>query len=126
MLAAVGAALAPGLAHVARSWRARVAVVGASMEPTLQPGDWLLVDPTAYRRRQPKPGQLVVAPDPREPERELVKRVAAVDLDGRLLLAGDDRDASTNSRTFGAIDPATVRGRPWLRVRPLERFGRIG
>jgi nickel-type superoxide dismutase maturation protease len=117
VVAAVGASLTPAAIHVA--------VVGASMEPTLQPGDWLLVDPTAFRRRQPRPGQLVVAPDPRQPERDLVKRVAAVDLDGRLLLAGDARDASTDSRTFGAVDPATVRGRPWFRVRPLERLGRV-
>jgi nickel-type superoxide dismutase maturation protease len=96
------------------------------MEPTLQPGDWLLVDPTAFRRRPPKAGQLVVAPDPRQPERELVKRVAAIDLDGHLLLMGDARDASTDSRTFGAVDPATVRGRPWFRVKPLAGFGRVG
>jgi nickel-type superoxide dismutase maturation protease len=126
VVAALGASLAPGAIHLARSWRARVAVVGASMEPTLQPGDWLLVDPTAFRRRPPRPGQLVVAPDPRQSERDLVKRVAAVDLDGRLLLAGDARRASTDSRTFGAVDPASVRGRPWFRVRPLDRFGRIG
>jgi nickel-type superoxide dismutase maturation protease len=125
-MAAVGAALAPGLVHLVRSWRARVTVAGESMEPTLRPGDWLLVDPTAFRRRPPKPGQLVVAPDPRQPDRELVKRVAAVDLDGRLLLAGDARDASTDSRTFGAVDPATVRGRPWLRIKPLDGFGRVG
>jgi nickel-type superoxide dismutase maturation protease len=95
------------------------------MEPTLHDGDWLLVDPTAFRRRAPRPGQLVVAPDPRDAERALVKRVAAVDLDGRLLLAGDARDASTDSRTFGAIDAATVRGRPWFRVAPVRRFGRV-
>jgi hypothetical protein len=69
---------------------------------------------------------LVVAPDPRQPDRELVKRVAAIDLDGRLLLAGDAQDASTDSRTFVAIDPAAIRGRPWFRVRPLERLGRVG
>jgi len=95
------------------------------MAPTLQPGDWLLVDPAAYRRRAPQPGQLVVAQDPRRQRRELVKRVAAVDLDGRLLLAGDAREASTDSRTFGAVDPSTVAGRPWFRIKPLTRIGRI-
>ena len=35
---------------LARSWSHRVAVVGASMAPTLLPGDWLLADPDAYRR----------------------------------------------------------------------------
>ena len=89
-------------------------VAGASMSPTLEPGDWLLVDPDEYRRRAPRAGDLVVAPDPREPARVLVKRVAAVDLDGRLLLAGDDREASTDSRTFGAIEAGAVEGRAWL------------
>jgi nickel-type superoxide dismutase maturation protease len=96
------------------------------MAPTIRAGDWLLVDPSAYLRRAPRPGQLVVAVDPRDPARELVKRVSAVDLDGRLLLTGDARDASTDSRTFGAVDPTAVRGRPWYRVKPLTRLGRIG
>ena len=100
-------------------------VVGQSMRPTLGPGDWLLVDPDAYRRRAPRAGELVVAPDPRDPARVLVKRVAAVDLDGRLLLAGDDRVASTDSRTFGAIEAGAVGGRAWFRVRPLRRFGPV-
>jgi nickel-type superoxide dismutase maturation protease len=95
------------------------------MAPTIEAGDWLLVDPMAFARRAPRPGQLVVAIDPRDPGRELVKRVAAVDLDGRLLLAGDARGASTDSRTFGAVDAAVIRGRPWFRVKPLTRFGRI-
>ena len=51
--------------------------------------------------------------------------MAAVDLDGRLLLAGDARDASTDSRTFGAVDPSAVVGRPWFRIKPLARIGRI-
>lgn len=100
-------------------------VAGASMSPTLEPGDWLLVDPDAYRRRAPRASKLIVALDPRDPGRVLVKRVAAIDLDGRLLLAGDDRDASTDSRIFGAIERGAVQGRAWFRVRPLRRFGPV-
>lgn len=99
--------------------------MGTSMSPTLEPGDWLLVDPDAFGHRTPRAGELVVVPDPREPGRVLVKRVAAADLDGRLLLAGDDRSASTDSRTFGAVAPSAVQGRPWFRVRPLSRLGRV-
>jgi nickel-type superoxide dismutase maturation protease len=117
--------VAPGLAHLVRSWQARVAVVGGSMAPTLEHGDWLLVDRTAFRRQAPRPGQLVLALDPRDPERELVKRVAAIDGDGHLLLSGDARDASTDSRSFGAVDPASLGGRPWFRIRPLGRVGWI-
>ena len=53
----------------------RVAVAGASMEPTFRDGDWLLV---RRLRRPPRRGDVVVASDPREPGRLLVKRVHAV------------------------------------------------
>ena len=96
------------------------------MEPALEPGDWLLVDPEAYRDRGPAPGELVLAPDPREPSRLLIKRVASIDSDGRLALLGDAPDASTDSRTFGSIDAATVRGRPWFRYWPPSRIALLG
>ncbi len=108
-----------------RSWRSRVAVVGGSMEPTLRAGDWLLVDPVAYRRRAPASGDLVVAPDPREPTRVLVKRVARIDEARRLIVVGDARDASTDSRVFGSIAASEVAGRPWFRYWPLRRIGRV-
>jgi nickel-type superoxide dismutase maturation protease len=108
-----------------RSWSNRVAVVGASMAPTLLPGDWLLADPDAYRERAPRPGELALLPDPRTTRRLLVKRVTGVDEDGGLLVAGDDPAASTDSRTLGAVDPRTVEGRPWFRYWPLRRLGRV-
>jgi nickel-type superoxide dismutase maturation protease len=118
--------LGPRAIRFQRAWEARVAVDGRSMEPALEPGDWLFVDPDAYLDRVPAPGDLVLAPDPREPERLLIKRVASIDGDGRLELLGDAPDESTDSRTFGSIDPSTVRGRPWFRYWPVGRIGRIG
>ncbi|MFN8620690.1 MAG: nickel-type superoxide dismutase maturation protease [Chloroflexota bacterium] len=106
-----------------RSWDARVAVAGRSMEPALEDGDWVLVDPAAYAERRPKRGELVLAPDPREPERVLIKRVASVARDGRLELLGDAPEASTDSRVFGTVDAAEVRGRPWFRYWPIGRVG---
>ncbi len=113
------------LVFLARSWVARVAIEGPSMEPTLGAGDWLLVDPDAYARRSPAIGELVLAPDPRQDDRLLIKRVDSVDPDGRLWLAGDDAGHSTDSRAFGAVDPTSVAGRPWFRYWPLERLGRV-
>jgi nickel-type superoxide dismutase maturation protease len=113
------------LTLVARSWEARVAIEGASMEPTLAAGDWLLVDPDAYARRPPMAGELVLAPDPRTDDLLLIKRVDAIDPDGRLRMAGDDPDHSTDSRAFGSIDRASVIGRPWFRYWPMGRVGRI-
>ena len=95
------------------------------MRPTLEPGDWLLVDPDAYRRRRPRAGDLVVAPDPRQSDRLLVKRVAAFEADDRLILAGDAPDASTDSRAFGAVALETVLGRAWFRVWPRGRVGTV-
>jgi nickel-type superoxide dismutase maturation protease len=95
------------------------------MEPALEPGDWLFVDPDAYCNRAPRVGELVLAQDPREPERLLIKRVASIDGEGRLELLGDSPDASTDSRVFGAIDRDSVRGRPWFRYWPPARAGRI-
>lgn len=113
------------LVRLARSWAARVAIEGPSMEPTLREGDWLLVDPDAYARRSPAPGDLVLAPDPREGDRLLIKRVESVDEGGWLRLAGDDPDHSTDSRAFGAVDPALVAGSPWFRYWPIGRAGRV-
>ena len=95
------------------------------MAPTLLPGDWLLVDPEAYRSRRPEPGDLVLVPDPRLPERLLVKRVDARDGEGRLQVRGDDPSVSTDSRDFGPVDPAWVEGRPWFRYWPPPRMGRV-
>lgn len=100
-----------------------VAVAGQSMEPTLRDGDWLLV-----RRlgRPPRAGELVVATDPREPERLLVKRVRSVAPDG-VTVQGDHADParSTDSRQFGPIPWAAVVGQPVLRYAPLGRIGLV-
>lgn len=108
-----------------RSWRRRVAVEGHSMEPTLRAGDWLLVDPDAYRARMPTVGQLVVARDPRQPERWLVKRAAGLTADDRLTLAGDHPAHGDDEEMIGAVGRAGLVGRPWLRYWPVGRFGRL-
>lgn len=102
-----------------------MAVEGRSMAPGLEPGDWLLVDPDPWTRRPPQPGTLVVAEDPRHPERWLVKRIRAVQPDRRLWIEGDDASASTDSQTFGSVAPEGIRGRPVLRYWPPGRWGRV-
>lgn len=112
--------------RVLRSWRARVSIEGPSMEPTLRAGDGLLVDTEAYIGAGPQPGDLVLVPDPRLPERLLVKRVREASSDGRqLLVAGDSPGSSTDWRAFGPVETTTVEGRPWFRYRPLSRMGRV-
>ena len=65
-------------------------IPSGSMLPTLQVGDYVLVNPLAYglrlplfggwllRWRQPQPGDVVVFVSPKDPTQDYVKRVAAV------------------------------------------------
>ena len=121
-------------------WRARgpwrVVVSEESMRPALEPGDWLLVDPTV--RTWPRRGSIVVV---REPASDLLvaKRVAAGPgdvvrmLDGPILLEpdqawllGDDRSRSVDSRTYGPLPLDRLVARAWFRYGPLGRVGRVG
>ncbi len=115
------------------------------MRPAIEPGDWLLVDPTTDR--WPRRGSLVVF---REPDSEdlAIKRVAAVPgqrvayADGYLVLRDDEawllsdaRDAELmaagfgqpiDSRRYGPVPLELLVGRAWFRYAPLGRLGRIG
>jgi len=96
------------------------------MVPTLLPGDRLLVLAGVGPWRAPiRPGDLVALPDPRRPDRIMVKRVAAVDGPG-VVVRGDNEAASTDSRHFGPVDRATVVGRVIYRYHPESRRGRLG
>ena len=90
------------------------------MRPTLEPGDRVLL----LRTRRTRPGDLVVVPDPRQPRRMMVKRVVAASPSG-VTIKGDNLEASTDSRQFGAVPRASVRGRVVYRYLPHSRRGRI-
>lgn len=137
-------ARAESLAERARGpWR--VVVSESSMAPTIQPGDWLLVDPTTAR--WPRRGTIVVF---HEPDSDLlaIKRVAAgpgerIELDdGHLILGPDEAwllsDAAdadllaagagqpVDSRRYGPVPVDALVGRVWFRYGPLRRFGPFG
>jgi nickel-type superoxide dismutase maturation protease len=116
-LVAAGAVALAAVAAVLRPV-GRAAVEGGSMRPALEPGDRLLL----VRRRRYRPGAVVALADPRD-GRLIVKRVAAVEPDGRLVVVGDDPAASTDSRTFGPVSPARVRGQAVRRYAPAARAG---
>jgi type IV secretory pathway protease TraF len=119
------------LDRVRGTWR--VAVVDGSMIPAIEPGDWLLLDPTASS--WPRVGSVVVF---REPESDLfaIKRIAArggqhVSIDEGLLhlepheawLLGDAGGASLDSRRYGPVTFDRFVGRAWFRYAPLRRIG---
>jgi len=114
------------------------------MRPAIEPGDWLLLDPTTHR--WPRRGAVVVI---REPDSDVlaIKRVAAgpgerVALDeGHLVLGPDEAwllsDAAdaeliaaglgrpVDSRRYGPVPLDCLVGRAWFRYAPLHRIGRI-
>ena len=114
------------------------------MRPAIEPGDWLLVDPTV--NRWPRRGSVVLF---REPDAEAlaVKRVAAGPgervsfANGYLELADDEAwllsDASPeetaaagfgepiDSRRYGPVQLDSLVGRAWFCYAPLRRIGRI-
>jgi nickel-type superoxide dismutase maturation protease len=113
-------------ARAAARWLDAVEVQGGSMAPTLEPGDWLLVEARTYARRSPLIGDVVLLRDPREPSRELVKRVMAVDPTSALAdLRGDAPEASTDSRSFGVVPLADLHWRVALCYWPPERIRRF-
>jgi len=111
----------------------RVEVTGPSMRPTLEPGDWALG--VAARRRGIRRGDVVVLEHPERPGFEVVKRIRGIAGDptptGRFLegselwVEGDDHTSSTDSRQFGPVSEAQVRGRLVLIWWPLARFRRL-
>ena len=118
--AALGALLA------LRSRPFRVEVAGVSMQPTLHPGDYLVATKFGAVRR----GALVVVERPGERHLEVVKRVVGVPgdrINGRFLqtaeysVVGDRSDRSTDSRTFGPVTKAAIRGIVRLRYWPPAR-----
>ncbi|MEP6639386.1 MAG: S26 family signal peptidase [Chloroflexota bacterium] len=121
-----------------------MAVVEASMAPSVESGDWLLVDPTVVR--WPRRGSVVVFHEP-DGGGLAVKRVAAGPGDrvafaqGYIVLADDEAwllsDATTevaaergfgepaDSRVYGPVPVELLVGRAWFRYAPLRRLGRI-
>jgi len=114
------------------------------MRPAIEPGDWLLIDPTVDR--WPRRGSIVLF---REPDTETlaIKRVAAGPgqrvsfANGYLELADDEAwllsDAGAeataaagfgepiDSRRYGPVQLDLLIGRAWFRYAPLRRIGRI-
>jgi len=103
-----------------------------SMEPTLRPGDRVVVARTLYAQtgsaaldrwlpvRAPRRGDVVWVDSPLAPGELLVKRCAATERqsfrgakvpDGHLAVVGDHRDDSLDSRVFGPLPLVGVRGR---------------
>ena len=129
---------------------ARVRVDGFSMIPTLQNGEYILVNKLAYKTGQPNRGDIIVFRLPGDESQDLIKRVIGLPGDtievrngqvyvngaalaepylsqptnstiparqvepGRYFVMGDNRNNSSDSRSFGSIARSDIVGRAWV------------
>jgi len=129
----------PGVCQALAFLTARRAVVrGPSMQPTLAPGEYVLFDWLAYRRATPRRGEVVLATDPREPRRRIIKRIGGAPGDsvtaggrawtlgeGEWLLLGDAPEQSTDSRDFGPVGRESIQARAWFVYWPPGKARRV-
>lgn len=141
-------------------------VRGASMEPTFEDGEYLVIDELSYRFRGPQRGEVVVFRFPPQPSQFFIKRLiglpgetvhveggkviiynerhpvgvildesaylsADVRTDGQVHLTlgpsdyfvlGDNRAASSDSRSWGALPRHDIIGRVWVRAYPVTEW----
>ena len=121
----------PALALV---WAKRIVVQGASMYPTLRPGDRILFDTLAYGEKAPQVGDVVLARHSARPGLRFIKRVAALpgEIAGDVVLSpgaywllGDNPDGSTDSRQLGPFRREDITARGWFIYWPPDRVRRI-
>lgn len=102
----------------------RIAVHGHSMAPTLHDGDWLV----AATRGRFRSGDIVVARDPRQRERLIVKRIADVEADSEIVLESDH--PAHAGELIGPVHASDVLATvtlvywPWRRIRRVQRARR--
>ncbi len=126
--------------------------VGPSMQPTFNAaGDIVLIDRLSHRLRSVRKGQVVVATAPSNAEQTVCKRVRGLPGDhikyprprtgkldfswkrkgvtvpeGHVWLQGDNENNSTDSRHYGPVPEALVRGTVVARIWPLSGIGAVG
>jgi nickel-type superoxide dismutase maturation protease len=88
-------------------------VEGNSMLPALKDGDAVLIDP----REKVVGGDIVLANHPFKKSVKILKRLEHFDDKGDLFLAGDNREESTDSRTFGAVPLKYLIGKATSRLK---------
>jgi signal peptidase I len=88
---------------------ARIRVDGYSMEPTLQTGEYVIVNKISYRLGEPERGDIIVFHFPRLPEQEYIKRIIG--------LPGDEIQIREGHVTVNGV----VLNEPYIKADPSYR-----
>ena len=87
-------------------------VAGDSMLPALNDGDAVMISGNSTVAV----GDIVLAQHPYKQSVRILKRVAAIDKNGRYSLVGDNPGGSTDSRTFGTVSIEYIHGKAVCRL----------
>tara|TARA_Y100001968_G_C19446836_1_gene765858 strand:- start:57 stop:323 length:267 start_codon:yes stop_codon:yes gene_type:complete len=79
------------------------------MSPSINDGDLVIFSKAKTRDFNYKPGDIVVARNPKQKDLLIIKRVFSVDLYG-LFLIGDNTKESKDSRHFGYVNFENIYG----------------
>jgi len=123
---------------------ARVRVENVSMEPTLMPGEFLLVNRVAYKIGTPKIGDIIIFHAPGVDDLDYIKRLIGRPYvndqalyetyiadppnytgtwevpEGQFFVLGDNRNNSSDSHLWGFIPEESVVGKALLIYWPLD------
>ena len=91
--------------------RKRFRVTGKSMQPLLEPGEEILINPNAYLQSLPQVNDIVVVAHPHKPNLKIVKRIVEIRKNNTYFIQGDNLRQSTDSRSFGTVTFNLIRGK---------------
>ncbi|KRZ56028.1 Mitochondrial inner membrane protease subunit 1, partial [Trichinella nativa] len=110
---------------------------GSSMEPTIRDGEMFIVKSLASQTKTTSRGDVVVAISPEEPSTFICKRVVAIEGEaqpshefrrirtGHVWLEGDNKSFSRDSRHYGDVPFALLKGKVIYRIWPWKKRGTI-
>jgi signal peptidase I len=137
-------ALGASSGYVKRNVVEMFKIVTLSMQPGVLPGDYVIVDKTAYDKVPPRVGDIVVHVFPDDRSKMLIRRIEGLPGDtvkledgrtltvphGSIYVLGEGREACQDSRAFGMVPLKDVLGKArqvlFSRGEDGVRWSRIG
>ncbi|CAH1787351.1 unnamed protein product [Owenia fusiformis] len=115
-----------------------VICAGPSMQPTITDNDILLTNHMTVNRFNVERGDVVIAKSPVNPKTLVCKRVVGLEGDvirdgfskhfvprGHVWLEGDNKDNSTDSRTYGPVPYGLLKSKAFYKIWPVEDMGTL-